>query len=441
MFKPQNDPRAAHLSTRRSIRRHCLMTGAASAALVLGFGTLGATTRLAGAVIAEGTIVVKTSVKKVSHPTGGTVASLRIQDGDRVAAGDVLLRLDATAAQATYDALTRNLHEMAAQSARLEAERDGSDAVAFPAELAEAGSTDKGIVHVTDGETTLFRLRRDARTGQKNQLHQRVAELQHEINGLVEQRTAKEGELAIAEKELVGVQDLFARNLVQLTRLDGLARDVARTKGERGALTASIAQTEGKIAETELQIIQVDEDMRSDVAKQLADIRARTSDVVQRRIAAFDQLKHLDIRAPQGGIVHELAVHAAGAVVTPGETILLVVPDGDRLVAEVHVAPQDIDKVAAEQSSVLRFPSFDQRTTPEVDARVALVSASTSEDQRGGAPYYTVQFALQPRDGSAEPALRPGMPVDAFIKTADRTMWSYLVKPLADQMGRAFREK
>ena len=281
----------------------------------------------------------------------------------------------------------------------------------------------------------LFVLRRNARTGQKNQLHQRIAQMKNEIDGLHEQTKAKDGELAIVRSELTGVKDLYDRNLVQLTRLDALQRDAMRIAGERGALTAQTAQTEGRIAETELQIIQIDADLRSEVARQQGDLRAKAADLVGHMVSALDQLQHLDIRAPQNGVVHELAVHAKGAIVSPGEPIMLIVPDADKLVVEVRVAPQDIDQVSLDQTATLRFPNFNQRTTPEVSAQVVRIAADTTQDQRSGVPYYLVQIAL-PTETPMAASLRPGMPVDAFIKTSERTMLSYLVKPLADQMSR-----
>ena len=438
MLPSRNKP-TGRVATRRSIRNHCLAIGGAAVVLVLGFGTLGATTKLAGAVMATGTLVVKSNVKKISHQTGGIVGAINVEEGTHVAAGEVLVHLDETVAEATFAGLTHDLYEQEAQRARLEAERDGDDAIAFPKDLTAV--TDPDVAHILTSETKLLELRRKARTGQKDQLSQRIVQLRNEILGLQQQSVAKDTESTIVGKELVGVRDLYARNLVQLTRLDGLERDAARIAGERGALTAQVAQVKGKIAETELQIIQIDEDMRSDVGRQLADLRAKTSDTVERRVAALDQLQHLDIRAPQAGTVHEISVHAKGAVITPGEQIMLIVPDSDRLVAEVRVAPQDIDQVAPEQKAILRFLSFNQRTTPEVVAHVTLVAADTTEDQRNGTSYYVVQIEL-PSDHPVKGArLRPGMPVDAFIQTSERTMLSYLMKPLVDQMGRSFREK
>jgi HlyD family secretion protein len=426
--------------TRRSIRNHLLATSIAGAALVFGLGTLGAATKLSGAVMAAGSLVVQSSVKKVQHPTGGVVGELLVDEGTHVKAGQVLIRLDETVARATLSALTKDHQELQAQGARLEAERDGAETVTFPEELLRA-STQPEVNRIVVGERTLFELRRSARTGQKNQLKQRIDQLRNEIGGLTEQIAAKDREIKIVSQELVGVTDLYSKNLVQLTRLNALQRDAARNQGERGSLTAMLAQTKGKIAETELQVIQVDEDMRSDVARQLGDIRAKTANVVEREVTALDQLKHLDIRSPQDGVVHELVVHSRSAVIAGGEQIMLIVPDEDKLVVEVRVSPQDIDQLSLGQTAMLRFPSFNQRTTPEMNAKVLRIAADTTQDLRSGLPYYSVHIALDGDHPLEGMKLRPGMPVDAFIQTSERTMVSYLMKPLADQMSRAFREK
>ncbi len=427
--------------TEQSLRRHLVAIGLTAVALVFGIGALGATTRLAGAVVATGSLVVKSSVKKVQHQSGGIVGALLVEEGSHVQAGEVLIELDDTVARAAVSALTNALYELQAQRGRLEAERDEATSITFPATLTTAASSQPEVARITDGETRLFAFRRNARAGQKNQLHQRVEQLGNEIEGLKEQSIAKDKELAIVSQELVGVQDLYARNLIQLTRLDALQRDAARIDGERGQLIAQTAQTKGRIAETELQIIQIDEDMRSDVSRQLSEVHAKTSDVAERKVTAMDQLRHLTIRAPQDGIVHELAVHARGAVISPGESTMLIVPDADKLVAEVRVSPQDIDQVGLDQEAMLRFPSFDQRTTPEFNARVIRVAADTTQDARTGSPFYSVQLSLQGDRALAGVHLRPGMPVEAFIKTSERTMVSYLLKPLADQASRTFREK
>lgn len=433
---PEADPTAG---TRRSLRRH--IAGVAIVILAAtGVGAWTAATDLSGAIIATGSLVVESNIKKVQHPTGGVVAELPIQEGTRVQAGDLLVRLDATAARATYDSVSKSLWEIAARNARLEAERDGRPDLAIPAELNAAGPE---VARIIDGERKLFRFRRDALQGQKAQLRARIGQLDEEIKGLVEQAAAKEQETTIIGREYAGVEDLWKKNLIQLTRLTSLQRDMSRLKGERGILVASIAQAKGKISETELQIIQLEQNLRSEVGKELAENRAKAATLMEQKITAFDQLQRIEIRAPQAGYVHELAVHTRGGVIAPGEPILLIVPNADSLVAEVRVAPQDIDRLQTGQAAGLRLPSFDQRTTPELNGRVTRIAADVSEDKRTGSFYYLVRLGvtkeeLAKLDGAK---LMPGMPVEAFIRTADRTVLSYLTKPLVDQARRAFREK
>jgi HlyD family secretion protein len=425
----------------RSIRRHIVAGMAIVVLLVFGVGGWAATTELAGAVISSGHLVVDSNVKKVQHPTGGIVAELRVHEGDRVTAGEILVRLDDTEARAAVSMLAKQLDELSARRARLEAERDDADEIVFPSELVQRAE-DSDVSHVIAGERKLFELRRTARNGQKAQLRERVAQLREEIRGLLGQANAKDKEIELINKELVGVRELRAKNLVPVTRLTALERDAARLEGERSQLLGYSAETKGKITETELQIIQVDQDLRSDVGKELADIRAKASELSEQKVAAEDQLKRIDIRAPQEGRVLQLAVHTIGGVIAPGEPIMLIVPEADNLTIEARIAPQDIDQLHTGQSALLRFSAFDQRTTPEIDGEVNLISADLTQDQRTGASYYLVHITPNSRElarlGNVK--LVPGMPVEAFIQTGERTVLSYLVKPLRDQITKAFRE-
>jgi HlyD family secretion protein len=381
-------------------------------------------------------------VKKVQHPTGGIVGELRVRDGDRVHAGDVVVRLDETVTRANLAIVTKGLGEMMARKARLESERDGLDTITFPAQLlAEADDPDRAAA--MDSERKLFNLRKTARSGQKAQLRERVAQLGEEITGLAAQQNSKAKEIALIERELAGVRELWKQNLVQLTRLTALEREAARLDGERGQLVAASAQAKGKIAETALQILQIDQDIASDVAKELREVDGKIGELVERKVAAEDQLKRIDIRAPQDGTVFQLAVHTIGGVITAGDPIMLIVPEADNLSVEVKVNPQDIDQLQLNQKAILRFSAFNIRTTPEIEGVVTRISADTSTDQRTGQSYYTVRIAM-PADQIerlGEVKLLPGMPVEAFMQTRDRTMLSYLIKPLHDQFLRAFREK
>ena len=429
-------------SMRRSMRRHLVAAIVVVLVLVIGVGGWAATAVISGAVVASGSIVVDSNVKMVQHLTGGIVGELRVRDGDRVRVGDIVVRLDETVTRANLAIVTKGLDELTARKARLESERDGSDTIIFPAQLL-AGAGDPDRAAAMDSERKLFNLRRTARNGQKAQLRERIAQFQEEITGLIAQQDSKAKEIALLERELAGVRELWKQNLVQLTRLTALEREAARLDGERGQLIAAAAQAKGKIAETTLQILQIDQDIASDVAKELREVDGKIGEFIERKVTAEDQLKRTDIRAPQDGTVFQLAVHTVGGVITAGDPIMLIVPDADNLSVEVKVNPQDIDQLQLNQKAILRFTAFNVRTTPEIEGTVTRISADTSTDQRTGQSYYTVRIAMAADqvERLGDVKLLPGMPVEAFVQTGDRTMFSYLMKPLHDQFVRAFREK
>jgi HlyD family secretion protein len=429
-------------SASESIQRHIVAGSILVGVLVIGLGGWASTAQISGALIAQGSIVVDTNVKKVQHPTGGVVGELFVRDGDHVKAGDVLLRLDETVTRANLAIVNKGLVEFYARKARLAAERDGADTMAVPPEV--AGRLDEpDVKEALASERKLFELRHQDRLGQKQQLQERIAQLQQQITGLAAQQSAKDKGIALTEQELQGVRDLWQKNLVQLNRLTSLQRDEARLEGERGQIIAQAAEVKGKIAEIQLQIIQVDQDLSSDVAKELREIDSKIGEYVERKITAEDQLKRTDIRAPQDGTVFQSTANTVGGVIAAGDPIMLIVPESDNLTVEVRVDPKDIDQIQLGQIVVLRFTSFNVRTTPEIDGTVSRIAADTSTDQRTGQSYYLVRIAMpvQELKRLGDVKLTPGMPVEAFVQTGDRTMLSYLIKPLHDQLMRAFREK
>ena len=432
----------AQSPAQRSIRSHLLGGLAVVALLAGGVGGLAATTELSGAVIAPGSLVVDSNVKKVQHPTGGVVGELRARDGDKVKAGDIVVRLDETITQANLAIVVKSLNELQSRLARLEAERDNVDTIVFPPELL-ARADDPELARSMTGERNLFEFRKSARAGQKAQLRERIAQLKEEIQGLTGQVAAKKRETELIGQELEGVRDLWRKNLVQIQRVTALERDAARLEGERGQLIASTAQAKGKISEIELQILQIDQDLRSEVAKDLREVQGKIAELVERKVAAEDQLKRIDIRAPQNGMVHQSTVHTVGGVITPGEAIMLIVPEADALTVEAKLAPQDIDQVRVGQTAALRFSAFSQRTTPELDGVVSRVSADLTTDQRTGAAYFVVRITLSDSEIARLEGLRlvPGMPVEAFIRTGERTVLSYVMKPFTDQINRSFRSR
>jgi len=426
---------------RKSLRRHLVGASAAVALLAGGVGGWAATTELSGAVIAVGKVVVASEVKKVQHTTGGVVGEILVTNGSKVRAGDVVVRLDATTTRANLAIISKGLDEISARQARLEAERDGLAGIVFGDDL--LSRQDAGDVRrILTTEEQAFTLRRDARRGQQAQFSERILQLREQIAGLELQSGAKQAEIDLVRSELTGLQQLWKQKLVSYSRVTELEREEKKLEGEHGALIATIAQTKGRISETGLQILQVDQDLRSDVARELSEANAKAAELGERRIAAQDQLDRIDIRAPQTGYVHQLSVHTIGGVVAPQETLMLVVPTADQLSIDVRIPPSEIDQVHRGQSAFLRFPAFNQRTTPEIGGTVERISPDLIVDQATGIPYFEARITPDPGDLADAKAvtLVPGMPVDAFMRTSDRSVLSYLLKPVSDYLAQAFRK-
>ena len=432
----------ATATTATSIHRHLRAGVIVVVVLVGGLGAWAATTNISGAVIAPGNLVVDTNVKKVQHPTGGIVSELHVREGDRVKAGDVVVRLDQTVTGANLAIVSKGLDELFARKARLEAERDGSDVVTLPSEWRQRAD-DPDVTRISEGERKLFEIRREARIGQKDQLRQRVQQLNEETVGYEAQQRAKVQEIVLVQRELKGARELWKKNLMPVSKYTALEREATRLEGERGQLIARIAQVKGRVSETELQIIQIDRDLSSEVGKELREIDAKIGEFIERKVAAEDQLRRVEIRAPQDGTVHQLTVHTVGGVIATGELIMLIVPDADTLMVEAKIAPQDIDQLRMGQNAVLRFSAFNQRTTPEISGSLNRISPDTTSDERTGQSYYIARIAVSAEEiarlGSVK--LVPGMPVEVFVQTGERKVLSYLVKPLSDQLSRAFRER
>lgn len=414
-----------------------------SLTLLFGVGGWAYTAEIAGAVVAGGQVIAETNVKKVAHVTGGNVGEIFVTDGTLVKQGDLLIKLDETVPKANLGIVTANLRETTVRLARLLAERDDASLIGFPPEV-EAWRSDPEGARLLDSETRLFDLRRKSRLGQQSQLRERVGQIKEEIEGLTIQAAAKKREVEVMTKELEATRSLWAKNLIPINRVTVIERDAIRTEGEAGRLISSIAQSKGKISETQMQILQVDQEFRSEVARELRDVQAKVVELSERRIAAEDQLNRVEIRAPQDGYVHQLQVFSKGAVITPGTAIVSIVPSSDKLAIEAKVPVHQIDQVHVGAKATFRLTSLNQRTTPELYGEVYRVSATAETEERTGATFYTVRVTLPENEVKrlgTDVKLIPGMPAEVFIKTSDRTVLSYLVKPMSDQITRAFRER
>lgn len=426
-----------------SLRRLIAVGLGVSIVFVGGLGVWGATVPLSGAVVASGLVVVDSNVKAVQHPTGGVIERLHIRDGMRVSEGDLLIRLDDTVTRANLQVITKQLDEFSARQARLEAERDGGDAIAVPA-LLRARITEPDVMRALEGERKLFAARRASREGQRRQLRERIEQIRGEIVGITAQEEARRRQVQLIERELQDIRDLFSRNLVPRTRLVELEREAARLAGDVGQFVAERGRAEGRISESELQILQIDVELQREVTTELRDVQVRIGELGERRVAAEDVLKRIEIKAPATGLVHQLAFHTVGGVIPAGgPPIMQIVPDNDALVIEVRIAPQDIDKVAPGQAAFIRFTSFPHGTTPEVTGSVLRVSADVVKDPQTGALYFTARIAVSEGELAklGDNKIVPGMPAEVFVRTGDRTALAYLSKPIVDQINRAFRER
>lgn len=429
-----------------SIRRLNLI-GFTTVALALGgVGGWAATTHIAGAVIAPGTIVVETNVKKVQHNTGGIVGEIFVREGGHVEGGQVVVRLDPTLPRATLGIVQSQLDVFQAREARLTAERDQTPDVTFSAALL-ARRSDPTVETAILGETTLFEARRTARANQRSQLRERIAQIENEIKGLGAQQEAKEKEIKFIGEELAGVQGLYTKNLVTIVRYNALQRDQARLQGERGQLIAEVSRARGRIAETEIQIIQLDQDFRTEVLRDLREAQSKIAELQERVNAAEDELKRIDIRAPLTGTVHQLAVHTVGGVVQRGETLMLIVPQSDTLIIEAKVSPTDVDQVHVGSLVHIRVAAGNRRTMQDIEGRVVTVSADQTREQVPGQPvqatYYLVRVTISPdqKHKLGNLSLLAGMQTEVYIRTENRTPLDYLIKPLTEQFARTFRER
>ncbi|MCL2419605.1 MAG: HlyD family type I secretion periplasmic adaptor subunit [Conexibacteraceae bacterium] len=367
---------------------------------------------LSGAVVVPGTVVVASAVKKIQHQTGGTVAAITVTDGMHVNEGDILVRLDDTQVRANYQAVSKQLEEVRARLTRLAAERDGRDDDSLPTRAATdqlgTGAT------VLTSETTLYRARSESRRSQRQLLRTRATEL--------------ETQAGLIDKELEGVQKLWEQKLTPLQRVTQLQREQSDTRG--------------KIAETQLQLIKLDQDFKADVMKDLREAQDKEGELIEKTVAAKDQVDHVDLRAPVTGVVHELAVHTVGGVVTPAQVVMVIVPEGDELAIEAHLPPDQIDQVHNGQDALVKFPAFNARTTPDITGVVTQLSADITRDQPNSAGYYTVRVTMPGEQlTKLDRPLVAGMPSELFIKTTSRTMLSYMFKPITEQLGRMFKER
>lgn len=411
--------------------------------LVGGFGAWAAMTTISGAIIAPGRIEVDQNRQVVQHPDGGVVAAIEVGEGDTVTEGQVLIRLDETALASRLAITEGQLFELMARRGRLEAERDGAGEIVFDPFLTEAAAERPDVARLMQGQGRLFVARAESIAREIEQLNERRDQISNQIDGIRAQQTALQRQLELIRRELTDQQSLLDRGLAQATRVLALEREAARLTGQVGELTASEAQARGRITETEIEIVKLGSRRREEAITTLRDLQYRELEMLEERRALVEQMDRLDIRAPVGGVVYDLVVFALRAVVRPAEPLLYVVPQDRPLIINAQIESIHIDKVHVGQEVLLRFPALDQRRTPELTGKVLQVSADAFVDEGTRQSYYRVEISLSEGEQARLPAgvtLIPGMPVEAYLRTADHTPLAYLTKPLTDYFTQAFRE-
>ncbi|WP_370270065.1 HlyD family type I secretion periplasmic adaptor subunit [Nioella sp.] len=414
----------------------------AIAVLVGGFGAWAALSNIAGAVVASGQIEVDRNRQAVQHPQGGVVLTLDVIEGQRVAEGEVLMRLDPSTIHSNLAVIRAQLNEWRARQARLEAERDLATRIAFPSDLLETAATDPDLADVLEGQRNLFAARAETLAQEVDQLGRRADQIRAQIDGFTAQDQALRDQRSLVLAELENVQNLVERGLAEASRALTLQREAARLLGSIGEIEAASAEAEGRITEIELQVLQQQTARREEAIAELREVRVQQAELIERERVLERQLEDSEIRAPVAGVVYGLAVFGTRSVVQAAEPVLYLVPQDRPLVISTRIAPTDVDEVFVGQSVTLRFPAFDMRSTPELFGQVRQVSADAFVDSASGASFYEAEIVLNEGEASrlGGETLLPGMPVEAFIRTEDRTPLTYLLRPLTDYFNRAFRE-
>ncbi|MBY6139648.1 HlyD family type I secretion periplasmic adaptor subunit [Leisingera daeponensis] len=413
------------------------------AVLVGGFGSWSVLSSISGAVVATGRIEVDRNRQVVQHLDGGIVAEILVDEGDMVQEGDTLIRLDATELTSQLVIVEGQLFELMARRGRLEAERDEAAEITFDPELLKAAETQPEVKDLVEGQRRLFHARRETTAREIDQLEKRRVQIEEQIRGIQAQQTSLKVQLDLIGEELGNQQSLLDRGLAQAATVLNLRRTQASLDGQLGELVAAEAQAEGRITEIDIEILKLGTGQREEAITRLRDLRYQELELAETRRSLRQRLARLDITAPVSGVVYGLQVQTPRSVIRPADPVLYLVPQDRPLVIAAQVAPTDIDQLFTGQEVTLRFSALDQRSTPELFGHVTQVSADAFEDQGSGISYYRAEIELNPGEQGRLPAgtvLIPGMPVESYIRTADRSPLAYLVKPLTDYFNKAFRE-
>ncbi|MBZ4023608.1 RTX toxin [Rhodobacter sp. TJ_12] len=413
------------------------------AVLVGGFGAWSVFSSISGAVVASGQVEVDQNRQVVQHPEGGVVAEIDVQEGDTVTAGQLLIRLDGDLAQSERAIVEGQFFELLARRGRLEAERVDAQEISFDPELMEEAARNPDVAELVEGQSRLFTARLETLQKSLEQVAKRSEQTEAQIAGIEAQRDALQSQQDLIERELADQRGLLEKGLAQASRVLALEREAANLAGRVGALIAEKAQAEGRITELELEALRLASQRREDAETELRNIGYRELELAERRRALTEQIDRLELRAPVTGRVYALAVTTPRAVIRAADPVLYIIPQDRPLVVAVKASPIHIDEITVGQPVTLRFPAFASRTTPELRGQVSRISADALMDEATRATYFRVEVRIDPEEQAKLGALEllPGMPADAFIRTAERSPLAYLTKPFTDYFTRAFREE
>ncbi|MDK2773820.1 MAG: HlyD family type I secretion periplasmic adaptor subunit [Tabrizicola sp.] len=410
--------------------------------LIGGLGTWSVLTTLAGAVIAPGQIEVSQNRQVVQHPDGGVVQDILVTEGSVVKSGEVLLRLDGSALRSELAIVENQLIELGARRARLEAQSREAGTLAFPQDLKAAAASRPDAAEILEGQASLFTKQAETLAQSRDQRLKQIEQIESQMEGLSAQAAAIEAQIDLLGAEVLVLQDLLEKGLTQSARVSALERELAQLKGQLGEMTSTRAQASTRISEIEIEITALTSQQREKAETELRDVAARQLELLERKTALAERIARLDVRAPASGIVLGLKVTTPQSVIRPADALMYVVPRDRPLLVAARVPVTQIDEVHPGQEVRLVFSALPSRTTPDLYGRVTLVSADTLADERNGATYYRIEIAIDAKDVQQRVGAEivPGMPVEAFIRTVDRTPLSYLMKPFTDYFRMAFRE-
>ncbi|MFV0410769.1 MAG: HlyD family type I secretion periplasmic adaptor subunit [Paracoccus sp. (in: a-proteobacteria)] len=425
-----------------SARKPLILGGLAMFVLVAGFGIWAIGASIAGAVVAPGQVEVEQHRQVVQHPDGGVVEKILIREGQQVEAGDTLIQLDGTMQRSELAIVEGQYYEILARRGRLEAERDERETIVFPKVLVNLSAEHDELNALMEGQTSLFHTRRNTLQQSVDQLAKQSEQVGNQIDGITAQITALEAQRDLIAQELTDQRSLLKKGLAQSSRVLALEREAASIDGRIGEMQAAKAQAATKQTELSITLLQTRAKRREEAETELRDLSYRELELAERRSSLIEQLSRLDIRAPVAGIVHQLQVTTPRSVIRAAEPILYLVPQDRPLVISARVAPINIDELRPGQEVKLRFAAFSSRTTPEIDGILDQVSADAVTDEATQSSYYRAEVSIpaEERDKLGDLVLVPGMPVEVYIQTGERSPAAYLLKPFTDYFVRSFRE-